>query len=64
MPPRRSDDACKIPDICWGENNDVLVWSLLGEVEKEENYRVLYGKNDPKEVSYMFTSLFSNNDML
>ena len=38
----------KIPAITW---SDELVWALLGELEKEENYCVLFGKKDPSEVS-------------
>jgi hypothetical protein len=44
-------DKAKIPDISWGENNHHLVWLLLGELEKPANYKVLFGKRNPHEVT-------------
>ena len=41
----------RIPTINW---SDELVWALLAELEKEENYRVLFGKKDPSEVSICY----------
>ncbi|KJA17247.1 hypothetical protein HYPSUDRAFT_106891, partial [Hypholoma sublateritium FD-334 SS-4] len=36
----------QIGAINWTNN---LVWALLGEIEKDNNYRVLFGKRDPSE---------------
>ncbi|KAF8156110.1 hypothetical protein B0H34DRAFT_752270 [Crassisporium funariophilum] len=38
-----------IPDINWAVNNSSLVWSLLAEINKAENYCVLYGKKESSE---------------
>ncbi|KAG1879551.1 hypothetical protein C8R48DRAFT_767808 [Suillus tomentosus] len=35
-----------IPDVHWSEN---MAWTLLSEVEKDENRLVLLGKRDKKE---------------
>ena len=41
----------RLPDIPWTEDNGRLIWSLLTEMEKPENFKVLLGKKDKKEVS-------------
>ena len=43
-----------VPDIDWKANNGALLWQLIGELEKPENFRVLFGKRDKNEV---YTSL-------
>ncbi|KAF8953368.1 hypothetical protein BDZ97DRAFT_1929729 [Flammula alnicola] len=44
----KSEKAVKpcIPDINWAANKSSLIWGLLAEIEKDVNYRVLYGKKD------------------
>ncbi|KAI0724894.1 hypothetical protein C8Q72DRAFT_936863, partial [Fomitopsis betulina] len=39
-----------VPDIDWKANNGALLWQLIGELEKPENFRVLFGKRDKNEV--------------
>lgn len=46
----------RIPEINWSANNSSAVWALLAEIEKHENYRVLYGKKDVAEVSKFLSS--------
>jgi hypothetical protein len=50
MPPKRDTKKNKIPDIPWTEDNNLLIWSLLNEIEKPANYKVLFGKKDKDEV--------------
>jgi hypothetical protein len=40
----KPDKATKsrIPDINWSANKSSLIWALLAQIEKDENYRVLY----------------------
>jgi hypothetical protein len=49
----KPDKATKsrIPDINWSANKSSLIWALLAQIEKDENYQVLYGKKDVSEVS-------------
>ncbi|KAH9971582.1 hypothetical protein BGW80DRAFT_1460533 [Lactifluus volemus] len=51
MPRTAADKVTKprIPDINWSANKSSLIWALLVEIEKDENYRVLYGKKDVTE---------------
>ena len=37
------------PPLKWSQNNNALQWTLLGEVEKEENRRVLLGKRSKQD---------------
>ena len=41
-----------IPPISWDADQQALTWALLNELEKQENFKVLFGKRDPKEVSW------------
>ena len=41
----------KLPDIPWGEDDSRLVLAFLTELEKSENYRVLFGKRSSGEIS-------------
>ena len=54
----KPDKATKsrIPDINWSANKSSLIWALLAQIEKDENYRVLYGKKDVSEVSISISS--------
>ena len=45
----------RIPEINWSAHNSSAVWALLAEIEKKENYRVLFGKKDVAEVSLPIT---------
>jgi hypothetical protein len=53
MPRTASEKSEKprIPEINWSANNFSAIWALLAEIEKKENYRVLFGKKDVAEVS-------------
>ena len=39
-----------LPDVDWQANDLALTWELVGQLEKHENYRVLFGKRDKNEV--------------
>jgi hypothetical protein len=59
MPRKAADKPEKaakphIPDINWAANQSSLIWSLLAEIEKAENYRVLYGKKESSEVNKFY----------
>jgi hypothetical protein len=40
----------KIPTIDWSGNDGDLIWRLITELEKPENYKVFLGKKDKHEV--------------
>ncbi|KAG1848681.1 hypothetical protein F4604DRAFT_1935272 [Suillus subluteus] len=42
----KKDTAPAIPDVHWSED---MTWSLLSEVEKDDNRLVLLGKREKKE---------------
>ncbi|KAH9480938.1 hypothetical protein JR316_0007545 [Psilocybe cubensis] len=44
-----SDVKPKIPDIPWRENDNFLTWQFLTELERHENYRIIFGKKDVSE---------------
>ena len=54
----KPDKATKswIPDINWSANKSSLIWALLSQIEKDENYQVLYGKKDVSKVSISISS--------
>ncbi|KAJ3483167.1 hypothetical protein NLJ89_g12086 [Agrocybe chaxingu] len=39
----------KIPELPWSENDHELVWKFITELEKDANYKILFGKKDPSE---------------
>jgi hypothetical protein len=43
-----------LPAISWTASENHLTWLLLTEMEKYENYRVLFGKVDKEEVRPKF----------
>jgi hypothetical protein len=45
-----------IPLIPWDADQHSLTWALLTELKKHENFKVLFGKRDPKEVCQHFLS--------
>ena len=50
-----------IPPIGWDANQQALTWALLNELEKKENFKVLFGKKDLKEVRVPTHSTFISN---
>ncbi|GLB45646.1 hypothetical protein LshimejAT787_2500380 [Lyophyllum shimeji] len=47
MPPKKS--KTKIPEIPWADNENLLTWALLTELEVDKNYKVIFGKKDKNE---------------
>ena len=43
----------KLPDLPWGEDDDKLVWAFITELERDENYKVLFGKKNVNEVCHV-----------
>jgi len=43
----------KLPDIPWSEDDNKLVWAFITELERDENYKVLFGKKDVNEVCHV-----------
>ncbi|KIM50179.1 hypothetical protein SCLCIDRAFT_34571 [Scleroderma citrinum Foug A] len=41
-----------LPKIPWSENSHAQVWSLIAEISKSVNYKVLYGKKDKNENTF------------
>ena len=56
----QSTAKIKIPDISLAKNGHHLIWLLLGEIEKNANYKVLFGKKDLQEV---FFSLYVYHEL-
>ena len=54
MPPKCDTKKSKIPDIMWTEDSNQLIWSLLTEIKKPANYKVLFRKKDKDEVNLWF----------
>jgi hypothetical protein len=50
--PKKSSKSHGLPPIPWTADSNVLIWKLVGEVEKSENYKVLFGKRTKHEVSF------------
>ena len=42
-----------VPPINWSGNNGELIWKLITELEKPENFKVFLGKKDKHEVSIL-----------
>jgi len=36
--------------IIWDANQQALTWALINKLEKHENFKVLFGKQDLEEV--------------
>ena len=51
MSTQRRAGKAPIPQIGAISWSDDLIWALLAELERDENYRVLFGKKDPSEAS-------------
>ncbi|GLB43921.1 hypothetical protein LshimejAT787_1501050 [Lyophyllum shimeji] len=47
MPLKKS--KTKIPEIPWADNENLLTWALLTELEVDKNYKVIFGKKDKNE---------------
>ena len=43
----------KLPEIPWAQDNHKLIWDFITELEKDVNYKVLFGKKDLSEVNYI-----------
>ena len=41
----------KLPEIPWAQDDHKLVWDLITQLEKDVNYKVLFGKKVSSEVS-------------
>jgi hypothetical protein len=46
----KSGTRPSIPTIAWDADQQELTWALLNELEKKDNFKVLFGKKDPKGV--------------
>jgi hypothetical protein len=62
MPPKRDTKKKKLPEIPWAEDDNRLTWSLLTEIEKPANYKVLFGKKDKDEVSPISVTFKPSSD--
>jgi hypothetical protein len=49
--PKKPRKTSALGPITWGANSSFLIHQLLCEVEKPENFKVLFGKKDKHEVS-------------
>jgi hypothetical protein len=49
--PKKARKVSNIPPLPWTAERSKLVWTLLTEVEKAENFKVLFGKRTKGEVS-------------
>src|SRR5260221_6122472 len=47
---KKTRKAPGLSPIPWAADDSVLVWKLLGELEKTENYKVLFGKKTQHKV--------------
>ena len=54
MPKTKKD----VPTINWSGNDGELIWKLITELEKPENFKVFLGKKDKNEVHNILKSLF------
>ncbi|KAJ6557073.1 hypothetical protein DFH09DRAFT_1084424 [Mycena vulgaris] len=41
----------KLPPLPWAANGGALTWTLLTCLQEKENFSVLFGKQDPKDIS-------------
>lgn len=48
---KKSRKASAIPPITWAADDSILIWRLLNELEKIENYKVLFRKKTQHEVN-------------
>ncbi|KAM6491159.1 hypothetical protein JOM56_013398 [Amanita muscaria] len=39
----------KLPEIPWAQDDHKLVWDFITQLEKDVNYKILFGKKDPSE---------------
>ena len=59
-PSTASQGSQRLPEIPWAQNDGRLVWSLISEMERPENFKVLLGKKDNKEVCLVVYIIFSS----
>jgi hypothetical protein len=48
----RKPQGVKLPEIPWAQDDHKLVWDFITQLEKDVNYKILFGKKDPSEVSH------------
>lgn len=48
----RKQQGVKLPEIPWAQDDHKLVWDFITQIEKDVNYKILFGKKDPSEVSH------------
>ena len=52
-------NKASIPPINWDAENQAPTWGLLNQLEKTENFKVIFGKKNPREVSPFLTVSWS-----
>lgn len=38
------------PSLPWADNQNQKIWELIGEMEEDENYAILFGKKQKTDV--------------
>jgi hypothetical protein len=46
----KSHKKSSMPSINWNADDSALVWSLISEMEKRDNAKVLFGKKEKNKV--------------
>jgi hypothetical protein len=49
--PKKAHKVLNIPPLPWTAERSKLIWTLLTEIEKGENFKVLFGKRTKGKVS-------------
>ena len=57
----KSGIKSSLPPIIWDADQHALTWALLNELEKKENFKILFGKRDSKEVSWHLLGITPHN---
>ena len=52
-------NKASIPPINWDAENQAPTWGLLNQLEKTENFKVIFGKKNPRGVSPFLTVSWS-----
>ena len=50
----KSRSKSSLPSINWNADDSALLWSLISEMEKKDNSKVLFGKKEKNEVCLPF----------
>jgi hypothetical protein len=57
---RKEDEVIGIPTILpWSGNKNAKIWELISGLSRPENFKVLFGKKEQKEVEYYLFCLFA-----